>query len=97
MQTVKDEFLKSLDLVEYWKEHTDIRYAKYKTVYSKTNTATKTIYGVFINEDKEDEMLLFTALHSNNYEVQAKDVKGNATNEEVSVHIAKYKAQKDIY
>lgn len=97
MEAAKDAFLTNLGLVEYWKEHTGIRYAKYNTVYSKTNAATKTIFGVFINEDKEDEMLLFKALHSNNYEVQNKDVKANASNEEVTAHIAKYRSETDVY
>jgi hypothetical protein len=97
MEAAKDAFLTKLGLVEYWKEHTDIRYAKYKTVYSKTNSATKTIYGVFINENAEDEMLLFKALYSNNYEVMAKDVKANASKEEVSEHIAKYRSETDVY
>ncbi|MBC7937677.1 MAG: hypothetical protein H7Y86_20195 [Rhizobacter sp.] len=96
MEAAKDDFLTHLGLVEYWKEHTGIRYAKYNTVYSKTNVATKTIYGVFINENASDEMLLFKALYSNNYEVMAKDVKGNATNEEVTAHIEKYKSEKDV-
>lgn len=93
MEPTKDAFLTKLGLVEYWKEHTDIRYSKYTTVYSKTNAATKTIYGVFINENAEDEMLLFKALHANNYEVLSKDVKGNATKEEVTAYIARYKAE----
>jgi len=96
MEATKDAFLTGLGLVEYWKEHSGIRYAKYNTVYSKTNAATKTIYGVFINENAADEMLLFKALFSNNYEVMAKDVKGHATNEEVSAHIAKYKSEKGL-
>ena len=97
MEAAKDEFLRGLGLEEYWKEHTGIRYAKYNTVYSKTNAATKTIYGVFINENAADEMLLFKALFSNNYEVQNKDVKGNASNKEVSDHIAKYRSETDVY
>lgn len=96
MEQAKEAFLTKLGLVEYWKEHTEIRYGKYKTVYSNTNADTKTIYGVFINEEATDEMLLFKALQSNHYEVMAKDVKGNASNEEVSAHIAKYKSEKGI-
>ena len=94
MEATKDDFLTKLGLVEYWKEHTEIHYGKYDTVYSLKNAATKTIYGVFINTAATDEMLLFKALHSNNYEVLSKDVKGNASKEEVSAHIAKYKAEK---
>lgn len=97
MEPVKDAFLTKLGLVEYWKEHTGIRYSRFNTVYSQTNVATKTIYGVFINENAADEMLLFKALYCNNYEVLAKDVKGKATNEEVAEHIAKYRSETELY
>lgn len=97
MEAAKDAFLRGLGLEEYWKEHTDIRYAKYTTLYSQTNAATKTIYGVFINENAEYEMLLFKALYSNNYEVQSKDVKANASNKEVSDHIARYRSETNVY
>ena len=92
MEIEKDRFLTGLGLVEYWKEHTGIRYAKYDTVYSKVNAATKTIYGVFINEKAENEMLTFVALYNNNYEVMAKDVKGNASQEDVRKHIEKHRS-----
>ena len=97
MEVAKDAFLTKLGLVEYWKEHTGVRYGKFNTIYSRTNAATKTIYGVFINENKEDEMLTFIALFNNNYEVQNKDVKENASQEEVRAHIAKYADETDIY
>ena len=97
MEASTDNFLTKLGLVEYWKEHTGVRYAKFQTVYSRINAVTKTIYGVFINEKQADEMLTFIALFNNNYEVQEKDVKGNASLEEVKAHIARYRSETEVY
>ena len=96
MESNKDNFLTKLGLVEYWKEHIGVKYAKCDTVYSKINAVTKTIYGVFLNE-KADEMLTFIALFNNNYEILPADVKANASREEVLAHVAKYGSETNVY